>query len=126
MTAPGVGTSTAIAVTATIDDPARFRRSSAVSAYLGLTPRRYQSGAMDLSGHISKAGDPLLRGYLFEAATTLLARVQRPSALRAWGVRLVRRVGVKRARVAVARKLGVVLHRKWADGSGFRAGTATA
>lgn len=126
MTAPGVGAITALAFAATIDDPARFRHSSSVGAYLGLTPRRYQSGAMDVSGHISKAGDALLRGYLFEAATTLLARVRRQSALRAWGVRLAQRVGLKRARVAVARKLGVILHRMWVDGSEFRAGTAAA
>ena len=81
---------------------------------------------MDVSGHISKAGDALLRSYLFEAATTLLARVQRYSALREWGVRLAQRVGLKRARVAVARKLGVILHHMWVDGSEFRAGTAAA
>jgi transposase len=107
MTAPGVGAITALAFVATIDDPGRFRRSSSIGAYLGLTPRRYQSGLTDISGHISKAGDALLRGYLYEAATTLLARVQRGSALRAWGVRLAERVGLKRARVAVARKLSV-------------------
>jgi transposase len=78
----------------------------------------------DFSGHISKAGDALLRGYLFEAATTLLSRVQRGSALKAWGARLAGRVGLKRARVAVARKLGVIMHRMWADASEFRAGAA--
>ena len=94
--------------------------SASVGAYLGLTPRRYQSGTMDVSGHISKTGDGLLRSYLFEAATTLLSRVQRWSALKAWGVRLAKRVGQKKARVAVARKLAVVLHRMWADKTEFR------
>ena len=120
MTAPGVGAITAAAFVATIDDPGRFRHSASVGAYLGLTPRRYQSGTMDVSGHISKTGDGLLRSYLFEAATTLLSRVQRWSALKAWGVRLAKRVGQKKARVAVARKLAVVLHRMWADKTEFR------
>jgi transposase len=80
---------------------------------------RYQSGEVDFSGRISKRGDPLLRTYLFEAAGTLLTRVARWSALKAWGVRLARRAGLKKAKVAVARKLAVVLHRIWADGSEF-------
>jgi len=120
MTVPGIGAITAAAFVATIDDPGRFRHSASVGAYLGLTPRRYQSGTMDVSGHISKTGDGLLRSYLFEAATTLLTRVQRWSALKAWGVRLTKRVGQKKARVALARKLSVVLHRMWADGTEFR------
>ena len=124
MTVPGIGAITALAFVATVDDPGRFRRSASVGAYLGLTPKRYQSGMTDISGHISKAGDALLRGYLFEAATTLLTRVQRGSALKAWGTRLAGRVGLKRARVAVARKLAVIMHRMWADGSEFRAGAA--
>jgi transposase len=75
----------------------------------------------DVSGHISKAGDALLRSYLFEAATTLLTRVQKASALKAWGARLAKRIGHKKARVAIARKLAVVLHRMWADKAEFRA-----
>ena len=82
MTVPGVGAITAAAFVATVDDPGRFRHSSSVGAYVGLTPRRYQSGTTDVSGHISKAGDGLLRRYLFEAATTLLSRMQRCSPLR--------------------------------------------
>jgi transposase len=120
MTVPGIGAITAAAFVATIDDPGRFRHSANVGAYLGLTPRRYQCGTMDVSGHISKTGDGLLRSYLFEAATTLLTRVQRWSALKAWGVRLAKRVGQKKARVALARKLSVVLHCMWADGTEFR------
>ncbi len=76
---------------------------------------------MDVSGHISKAGDALLRCYLFEAATTLLSRVQRTSALKEWGTRLAKRIGHKKARVAIARKLAVILHRMWADKVEFSA-----
>jgi transposase len=120
MTVPGVGAITATAFIATIDDPARFKHSASVGAYVGLTPRRYQSGTIDVSGHISKSGDGLLRAYLFEAATTLLSRVQSGSALKEWGVRLAKRVGHKKARVAIARKLAVILHRMWADKAEFR------
>lgn len=119
MTVPGVGAITATAFIATIDDPTRFKHSASVGAYLGLTPRRYQSGMMDISGHISKSGDALLRCYLFEAATTLLSRVQKASTLKEWGARLAKRVGHKKARVAVARKLAVILHRMWADRTEF-------
>ena len=120
MTVPGVGAITAMAFIATIDDPARFKHSASVGAYLGLTPRRYQSGTMDVSGHISKTGDALLRCYLFEAATTLLSRVQKTLALKDWGTRLAKRIGHKKARVAIARKLAVILHRMWADKEDFR------
>lgn len=125
MTVPGVGAITAIAFIATIDDPGRFKHSKSVGAYLGLTPRRYQSGMMDVSGHISKTGDALLRCYLFEAATTLLSRVQKTSALKEWGTRLAKRIGHKKARVALARKLAVILHRMWVDKTEFRATPST-
>ena len=88
MTIPGVGVVTALAYTAVIDDPARFRRSVSVGAYLGLTPRRYQSGEVDTTGHISKCGDSLLRGYLYEAAAVLLYRDGRASILKSWGLGL--------------------------------------
>ena len=120
MTVPGVGPVTAVAYTAVIDDPGRFRRSSSVGAYLGLTPRRYQSGEVDRSGRISKCGDGMLRSYLYEAASVILSRVPRWSKLKAWGARLARRVGIKKARVAVARKLAVIMHRIWVDGTEFR------
>ena len=126
MTVPGVGAITATAFIATIDDPARFKHSADVGAYLGLTARRYQSGTMDVSGHISKAGDALLRCYVFEAATTLLSRVQKASALKEWGGRLAKRIGHKKARVAIARKLAVILHRMLADKADFRAIPAAA
>ena len=120
MTAPGVGTLVALAYAGVIDDPERFHRSSSVGAYLGLTPRRHQSGEEDYAGHISRCGDRLLRSYLFEAAGVVLHRVSKWSALKAWGTRLAKRIGTKKATVAVARKLSVVLHRMLRDGSGLR------
>ena len=120
MTAPGVGTLVALTYVSVIDDPERFARSSSVGAYLGLTPRRYQSGEEDHTGHISRCGDRLLRSYLFEAAGVILHRVSKWSALKAWGTRLAKRIGTKKATVAVARKLSVVLHRMLRDGSEFR------
>jgi transposase len=120
MTAPGVGPVTALCFQATIDDPARFNRSRNVGAYVGLTPRRYSSGEVDWAGRISKCGDPMLRSYLYEAAGVLLTRVQKWSALKAWGMRVAKRSGMRKARVAVARKLAVVMHRMWVDGTDFR------
>jgi transposase len=120
MTIPGIGPLTAIAFVTTIDDPSKFAKSSSVGAYLGLTPRRYQSGEIDYNGGISKCGDALVRAYLFEAATTLLTRVEKWSALKAWGIRLAKRSGMKKATIAVARKLAVIMHRMWVDGEAFR------
>ncbi|MCW2240434.1 IS110 family RNA-guided transposase [Azospirillum canadense] len=120
MTAPGVGVVVALAYTAVIDDPARLAKSTSVGAYLGLTPRRYQSGEVDYDGHISRCGDGLLRSYLFEAANVLLSRITKPSWLKTWGEALSKRVGARKAKVAVARKLAVVLHRMWKDEQEFR------
>jgi transposase len=120
MTVPGVGPITALAYRSTIEEPGRFGRARDVGAYLGLVPRRHQSGEVDRSGRISKLGDALLRGYLYEAATVLLTRLQRPCALRTWGRALVERIGVKKARVAVARKLAVLLHHLWTRAADFR------
>ena len=120
MTIPGVGGLTAVSFVTAVDDPARFRRSSGVGAYFGLTPRRHQSGEVDRDGKVSKFGDALTRTYLFEAAGALLFRVARWSALKAWGTRLARRIGSKKARVALARKLAVLMHRVWMDGTEFR------
>ena len=122
MTVPGVGPATALAFRSTIDDPNRFKSSSDVGAYLGLTPRRYQSGELDRTGRISKRGDRLTRLYLFEAASVLLSVVKRWSVLKAWGVRLAKRVGIKKAKTAVARKLAVILHCIWVDGTEFQWG----
>jgi transposase len=119
MTVPGVGPVTALCFKATIDDPTRFKRSRSVGAYVGLTTRRHASGEVDWSGRISKCGDAMLRMYLFEAAGVLLTRVPKWSVLKAWGMRLVKRTGLRKAKVAVARKLAVILHRMWIDGTEF-------
>jgi transposase len=122
MSVPGVGPITALAFRATIDQPARFRRSRDVGAHLGLTPARYQSGETDIQGKVSRCGDELARTALYEAAHTLLVRSQKWSALRAWGMKVAKARGMARARVAVARKLAVILHRMWIEGTGFRYG----
>ena len=119
MTAPGVGPITALCYLATIDDPTRFKRSRCVGAYLGLTTRRYASGEIDWTGRISKCGDAMLRSYLYEAAGVLLTRVAKWSTLKAWGMRLAKRSGSRKAKVAVARKLAVILYRMWIDGTEF-------
>jgi transposase len=119
MTVPGVGPITALCFPATIDDPTRFKRSRSVGAYVGLTTRRHASGEIDWSGRISKCGDAMLRSYLFEAAGVLLTRVPKWSALKAWGMKLTKRNGLRKAKVAVARKLAVILHRMWIDGTEF-------
>lgn len=120
MTAPGVGVQTALAFRCGIDRPARFRRSGSVPAALGLTPRIDQSGERERLGAITKAGDKLLRSLLFEAANALLTRTRSWCALKRWGIALAKRRGVNRARVAVARKLAIVLYCMWRDGAAFR------
>ena len=112
----------ALAFRATVDRPERFRHSRDVGAHLGLTPRRYQSGETDIQGRISRCGDELARTALYEAAHTLLVRSRKWSSLRAWGMKVAKARGMARARVAVARKLAVILHRMWQDGSEFRWG----
>ena len=119
MTVPGIGPITALAFLTAIDDPSRFQRSRSVGAYIGLTPRRYASGEVDWTGRISKCGDRMLRTYLFEAAGVLLTRVAQWCKLKAWGHRLWKRIGFKKAKIAVARKLAVILHRMWRDGTDF-------
>ena len=126
MTTPGIGPVTALCFLATIDDPTRFKRSRSVGAYVGLTTRRYASGEIDWTGRISKCGDKMLRGYLYEAANVLLTRVAKWSALKAWGIRLAKRSGLRKAKVAVARKLAVILHRMWVDGTDFKSSKETA
>jgi len=120
MTVPGVGPITTLAFLSAIDDPGRFKRSRSVGAYVGLTPRRHASGEVDWTGRISKCGDAMLRSYLFDAAGVLLTRVPKWCALKAWGLRLAKRRGLKKAKVAVARKLAVILHRMWCDGTDFQ------
>jgi transposase len=119
MSVPGVGPFTALTFKSSIEDPGRFARGEDVGAYAGLVPRRNQSGERDYKGRISKAGDAMLRSALYEAANILLARVKRPSALQTWGKKLAETKGPKRARVAVARKLAVLLHRLWLSQTEF-------
>ena len=126
MTAPGVGVIVALTFVAAIDDPARFRSSKAVGAHFGLTPRKYQSGETDVTGRISKIGDAGVRTALYEAANVILTRPVKGSALKSWAARLANRAGMRKAKVALARKLAVVLHRMLADGTPFAAERAAA
>jgi transposase len=119
MTVPGIGSITALAFKAALDDPKRFSSSSKVGPYLGLTPRQYQSGDSEWIGGIGQTNDPLLRSYLYEAAGVLMTRVRRSSPLKDWAIRLAKRIGWKRASIAVARKLAVILHAIWRDGTVF-------
>ena len=120
MTVPGVGPLTALAFSATIDDPGRFAKSRSVGAYIGLTTRRNQSGEMDWSGRISRHGDGLLRSLLYEAANSLLTRVREAHPLKDWARRIKKRSSHRKACVALARKLGVILHRMLVSGEAFR------
>jgi transposase len=126
MTAPGVGVIVALTFVSAIDDPERFRSSKAVGAYFGLTPRKYQSGETDVTGRISKIGDATVRTVLYEAANIILTRPVKGSALKSWAARLAARAGMCKAKVALARKLAVVLHRILADGTPFAASKAAA
>jgi transposase len=119
MTVPSVGPITALTYKSSIEDPGRFERGRDAGAFAGLAPRRNQSGERDYKGRISKAGDPMLRSALYEAANNLLSRVKRPSALQTWGKRIAETRGAKRARVAVARKLAILLHRLWQSETEF-------
>ena len=126
MTVPGVGEITALSFKAAVDDPARFKSSRTVGAHFGSTPRRFQSGETDNPGRISHAGDADVRATLYAAANAMLMRSITWSSLEAWGVRLMKTKGRRRAIVAVARKIAVVLHRMWADGTDFRLGSEAA
>lgn len=123
MTIPGIGAVTAVSYVAAIEDPANFRTSRSVGAWLGLTTRRYQSGEVDYNGHISRRGDSHLRGLLFEAATAILTRTcaRTESSLKDWGLKLRERLGFRRAAVAVARKLAVIMHSMLKTGETFNA-----
>ena len=122
MSVPGVGPVTALSFKAGVDDPSRFKSSRTVAAHFGLTPRRFQSGESDNPGHISRAGDADVRAALYVAAHSLLTRNEQWSSLKAWGTRLAKMRGHRRAVIAVARKLAVILHRMWTDGTAFRWG----
>ncbi len=119
MTVPGVGPVVALAFRATVDVPARFRTSKAVGAVFALTPRQHQSGAIDRMGGISKCGDVMMRTLLFEAAQVMLTRTTKWSWLKARGMKVARQRGQKRAIVALARRLAVIMHRLWMEGTAF-------
>jgi transposase len=120
MSIPGVGTVNAVSFVSAIEEPANFRSARAVGAWLGLTTRRYQSGEVDYDGHISRRGDRYMRGLLYEAAAVILTRSVADSALRRWGLALRERIGFKRAAVAVARKLAVIMLCMLKTGEPFR------
>ena len=126
MSAPGVGPIVGLTYVAAIDDPARFKSSKQVGPHFGLTPKKYQSGKTDYSGRISKVGDASVRTALYEAANVILTKpLKGATSLKSWGMKLAKRAGMAKAKVALARKLGVILHRIWVDGTRFadRAGS---
>lgn len=120
MTAPGVGAITALAVVSAFDDASRFRRSSSVGAWLGLTPRRYESGEISTNGRVSKRGDGFTRKCLYEAANAIFCRSLGGSRLRTWAKAIADRTGPRKAKVALARKLAVILHAMWRTNTPFR------
>jgi transposase len=120
MTVPGVGPVVALTYRATIDAPARFRNSKAVGAVLGLTPSKYQSGEINRTGAISRCGDGMMRVMLYEAAHSMLTHTNTWSWLKAWAMKIARHRGMKKAIVALARRLAVIMHRIWVDGTEFR------
>jgi transposase len=120
MTVPGVGPVVALTYRATVDVPARFKNSKAVGAVFGLTPSKYQSGEIDRTGGISRCGDEMMRAMLYEAAHIMLVRSTKWSWLKAWAMQIARRRGLKKAIVALARRLAVIMHRIWVDGTEFR------
>src|SRR5262249_25509786 len=119
MTTPSVGPVVALTYRATVDVPARFRKSKAVGAVFGLTCAKYQSGEVDRNGRISRCGDEMMRVMLYEAAQSML-RSKKWSWLKAWAMQIARRRGMKKAIVALARRLAVIMHRIWVDGTEFR------
>jgi len=124
MTAPGVGPIVGLTYVGAIDDPARFASSKSVGAHFGMTPKKYQSGETDVSGRISKMGDKGVRAALYEAAHVILTTPVKGGALKSWAAKLARRAGMQKAKVALARKLAVILHRMLADASPFEAAKA--
>lgn len=119
MTIPGVGVLTAMMFVCTIDNPYRFNKSANIGVHIGLTPRKYASGEVDYNGRITKCGDRMLRSHLYEAAQVLLRRTAKKTQLKEWGQNIAKRSCRKNAIVAVARKLAVIMHRVWVDGTEF-------
>jgi transposase len=126
MSVPGVGAIVGLTYASAIDDPRRFKSSKMVGAHFGMTPKKYQSGETDYTGHISKIGDSSVRTALYEAAHVILTRAVKGSALKSWATRLAKRAGLKKATVALARKLAVIMHRMLVDGTPFNAAAAAA
>jgi transposase len=120
MTVPGVGPLVAVTFKSAVDNPSRITKSKEVGALFGLTPKKYQSGEKDVTGGITRAGDEMVRTALYEAANVVLSRTTRFSKLKRWGMDVAKRRGSKRAKVALARKIGVILHRMWIDGTTYR------
>jgi transposase len=121
MSAPGVGAIVALTYVSAIDDPTRFKSSKGVGAHFGLTPKKYQSGEKDITGRISKLGDGLVRAALYQAAHIILTRPVKGHQLKSWAAKLAKRAGMKKAKVALARKLAVILHRMWINNTQFAA-----
>ena len=119
MAVPGVGVVVALTYRTGVDAPERVSRSRDVGAHFGLTPKRYSSGQTDYDGRISRCGDEMVRTALYQAANVLLHH-GRWSSLRSWAMRIAKRGSVKGAKVALARRLAVVMHRMWTDGTDFR------
>ncbi|MBV9531042.1 MAG: IS110 family transposase [Bradyrhizobium sp.] len=119
MSIPGVGQLTALAFTAAVDDPGRFRRSRDIGSYLGLVPRRYQSGEVDYTGSISKCGDRRVRTLLYEAANVMLTRCKQPLKLKDWALAIARRSTMRKARIALARRLAIIMHAMLKHGTQF-------
>ncbi|HEV2976595.1 MAG TPA: IS110 family transposase [Casimicrobiaceae bacterium] len=126
MSAPGVGAIVSLTYASAIDDPGRFRSSKRVGAHFGLTPKKYQSGETDITGRISKIGDSGVRTALYEAAHIILTKPIKGSALKRWAARLAKRAGMQKAKVALARKLAVIMHRMLVDGTTFDFAAAAA
>ena len=121
MSAPGVGAIVALTYVSAIDDPTRFKSSKGVGAHFGLTPKKHQSGEKDITGRISKLGDGLVRAALYQAAHIILTRPVKGHQLKSWAAKLAKRAGMKKAKVALARKLAVILHRMWTNNTPFAA-----
>jgi transposase len=126
MSTPGVGAIVSLTYASAIDDPKRFKSSKMVGPHFGLTPKKHQSGQTDITGRISKIGDASVRTALYEAANVILTRPVKGSGLKSWAARLAKRVGMQKAKVALARKLAVIMHRMLADGKPFDPAAAAA
>jgi transposase len=124
MSVPGVGVIVGLTYAPAIDDAGRFKSSKMVGAHFGMTPKKDQSGETDYDGRISKIGDSSVRAALYEAAHVILTRAVKGSTLKSWAAKLAKRAGLKKAAVALARKLAVIMHRMLADGTRFNAAAA--